>query len=62
MLRFEFILPFTYGAYMSVMIIKGGLFDLSMNTLLWSVYLMNMFMAYALFKIGKVIDRCLGLY
>ena len=59
MLRFEFILPFIYGGVTSISIIKMGLFNLGMNTITWSVYLVNLFIAYILFRIGRVFDRCL---
>ena len=60
MLRFEFILPFIYGGLTSITILRMGLFDLGMNTITWGVYFLNLFIAYILFRIGKVIDRCLG--
>ena len=59
MFKLEFILPFLYGCYTSAAIIKNGLFTLDMNLLTWSVYFLNIFMAYVLYKVGKVIDRCL---
>lgn len=60
MLRFEFILPFIYGGITSITVIKMGLFNIGMNFVTWSVYFINLFIAYILYKIGKVIDRCLG--
>ena len=60
MLRFEFILPFIYGGITSITVIKMGLFNLSMNFVTWGVYFINLFIAYILYKTGKVIDRCLG--
>ena len=59
MLRFEFILPFIYGGVTSISIIKMGLFNLGMNTITWGVYFLNLFIAYILFRIGRVFDRCL---
>ena len=59
MLRFEFILPFIYGGITSISIIKTGLFNLGMNFVTWGVYFINLFIAYILYKTGKVIDRCL---
>ena len=59
MLRFEFILPFIYGGSTSISVIKMGLFNLEMNTITWSVYLVNIFMTYILYRAGRVIDRCL---
>lgn len=60
MLRFEFILPFIYGGITSITVIKMGLFNLGMNFITWSIYFINLFIAYTLYKTGKVIDRCLG--
>ena len=60
MLRFEFILPFIYGGVTSITILRMGLFDLGMNTITWGVYLINLFIAYILYRTGRVIDRCLG--
>ena len=60
MLRFEFILPFIYGGITSITVIKMGLFNLGMNFITWSIYFVNLFIAYTLYKTGKVIDRCLG--
>ncbi len=60
MLRFEFILPFIYGGITSITIIKMGLFNLGMNFITWSIYFINLFIAYTLYKTGKVIDKCLG--
>ena len=60
MLRFEFILPFIYGGITSITVIKMGLFNIGMNFVTWSVYFINLFIAYILYKTGKVIDRCLG--
>ena len=60
MLRFEFILPFIYGGITSITVIKMGLFNLGMNFVTWGIYFTNLFIAYILYKIGKVIDRCLG--
>ena len=59
MLRFEFILPFIYGGITSITVIKMGLFNLGMNFVTWGVYFINLFIAYILYKTGKVIDRCL---
>ena len=59
MLRFEFILPFIYGGLTSITILRMGLFNLGMNTITWSIYFLNLFIAYILFRIGKVFDRCL---
>ena len=59
MLRFEFILPFIYGGLTSITILRMGLFDLGMNTITWGIYFLNLFIAYILFRIGKVFDRCL---
>ena len=59
MLRFEFILPFIYGGLTSITILRMGLFDLGMNTITWGIYFLNLFIAYILFRIGKVVDRCL---
>lgn len=59
MLRFEFILPFIYGGVTSISVIRMGLFNLEMNTITWGVYLVNLFMAYILYRIGRVIDKCL---
>lgn len=61
MLKFEFILPFIYGSLASITILKMGLFNIGMNTITWGVYFANLFIAYILYKTGKVIDRCLGL-
>lgn len=61
MLKFEFILPFIYGGLASITILKMGLFNIGMNTITWGVYFANLFIAYILYKTGKVIDRCLGL-
>ena len=61
MLRFEFILPFVYGGLTSVSILRLGLFDLGMNTITWGIYFVNLFVAYILYKTGRVIDKCLGL-
>ena len=60
MLRFEFILPFIYGGITSITVIKMGLFNLGMNFVTWGIYFTNLFIAYILYKTGKVIDRCLG--
>ena len=60
MLRFEFILPFIYGGITSMTVIKMGLFNLGMNFITWSIYFINLFIAYTLYKTGKVIDKCLG--
>ena len=60
MLRFEFILPFIYGGITSITVIKMGLFNLGMNFVTWGIYFINLFIAYILYKTGKVIDRCLG--
>ena len=60
MLRFEFILPFIYGGITSITVIKMGLFNLGMNFVTWGIYFTNLFIAYILYKKGKVIDRCLG--
>ena len=60
MLRFEFILPFIYGGITSITVIKMGLFNLGMNFITWSIYFINLFIAYTLYKTGKVIDECLG--
>lgn len=60
MLRFEFILPFIYGGITSITVIKMGLFNLGMNFITWSIYFINLFIAYTLYKTGKVIDKCLG--
>lgn len=60
MLRFEFILPFIYGGITSITVIKMGLFNLGMNFVTWGVYFINLFIAYILYKTGRVIDRCLG--
>ena len=60
MLRFEFILPFIYGGITSITVIKMGLFNLGMNFITWSIYFINLFIAYTLHKTGRVIDRCLG--
>ena len=60
MLRFEFILPFIYGGITSITIIKMGLFNLGMNFITWSIYFINLFIAYTLYKTGRVIDKCLG--
>ena len=59
MLRFEFILPFIYGGITSITVIKMGLFNLGMNFVTWCIYFTNLFIAYILYKTGKVIDRCL---
>lgn len=59
MLRFEFILPFIYGGITSITILRMGLFNLGMNTITWGIYFLNLFIAYILFRIGKVFDRCL---
>lgn len=61
MLRFEFILPFIYGGLTSVSILRLGLFDLGMNTITWGIYFVNLFVAYILYRTGRVIDKCLGL-
>lgn len=61
MLKFEFILPFIYGGLASTTVLRLGLFDVGMNTITWGVYFANLFIAYILYKTGKVIDRCLGL-
>ena len=61
MLRFEFILPFVYGGLTSVSILRLGLFDLGMNTITWGIYFVNLFVAYILYRTGRVIDKCLGL-
>ena len=60
MLRFEFILPFIYGGITSITVIKMGLFNLGMNFVTWGIYFTNLFIAYILYKTGKVNDRCLG--
>lgn len=60
MLRFEFILPFIYGGLTSVSILRLGLFDLGMNTITWGIYFVNLFVAYILYRTGRVIDKCLG--
>ena len=60
MLRFEFILPFIYGGITSITVIKMGLFNLGMNFITWSIYFVNLFIAYTLYETGKVIDKCLG--
>ena len=60
MLRFEFILPFIYGGITSITVIKMGLFNLGMNFVTWGIYFTNLFIAYILYKTGKVIYRCLG--
>ena len=60
MLRLEFILPFIYGGITSLTVIKMGLFNLGMNFVTWSIYFANLFIAYTLYKTGRVIDRCLG--
>ena len=59
MLRFEFILPFIYGGLTSITILRMGLFNLGMNFVTWSVYFLNLFIAYILFRIGRVFDRWL---
>ena len=61
MLRFEFILPLVYGGLTSVSILRLGLFDLGMNTITWGIYFVNLFVAYILYRTGRVIDKCLGL-
>ena len=61
MLKFEFILPFIYGGWTSTKVLRLGLFDVGMNSVTWSVYFANLFIAYVLYKTGRVIDRCLGL-
>lgn len=60
MLRFEFILPVMYGLYTSLIILKTGVFTLNMNLMLWVVYLINLTIAFILYKLGKAIDRCLA--
>lgn len=60
MLKFEFILPVMYGLYTSLLILKTGVFTLNMNLMLWVVYLINLTIAFILYKLGKAIDRCLA--
>lgn len=59
MFKFEFILPFIYGGAMSLLVLRMGLFNVGMNTITWSIYLVNLFITYILYRIGRVTDKCL---
>ena len=59
MFKFEFTLPLIYGCFISYIILKYKLFNLGMNTLTWSIYIVNIAIAYILHKIGKAFDKCL---
>ena len=61
MFKFEFLLPFIYGGLTSITILKLGIFNIGMNSVTWSVYFANLFIAYILYRTGRGIDRCLGL-
>jgi hypothetical protein len=59
MFKFELILPIIYGLFTSSMIIKYELLNLDMNLVTWCVYFLSIFIAYILFKLGGMIDKCL---
>jgi len=59
MFKFEFILPSVYGLFVSCLVIKLGMFNVNMNLLTWMVYFFNVFIAYLLYKLGEVLDKCL---
>ena len=59
MFKFEFTLPLIYGYFISYAILKYKLFNLGMNTLTWSIYMVNIAIAYILHKVGKAFDKCL---
>ena len=59
LLKFEFLAPMMYGSFASYLVLKYEIFHIGLNLLTISVVALNMFMAYMLYILGRMIDKCL---